>query len=149
MATAAEELIDALRAEGLRITAARRSICDVLAAAEGAHLSAADIVERARAGTGPRIDQSTVYRTLDVLEGLGYLHHVHLGHGPGVFHLTRREGHHHLYCERCGRTCDVPLDEITPVLDAIAARHGFTVRGVHFALTGLCRDCEPSQSALG
>jgi Fur family ferric uptake transcriptional regulator len=136
-----EALITALRAEGLRITEARQAICRVVATAGDQHLSATDIRKRAANLTGRQIDQSTVYRTLDVLESLGYLHHVHLGHGPGVFHLTRDAGHHHLVCENCGAAVDVPFDDIGPALEEIASRHGYSVRGAHFALTGLCRGC--------
>lgn len=136
-----EALIAALRAEGLRITEARKAICRVVAETGDQHLSAADIRQRAAKATRRQIDLSTVYRTLDVLENLGFLHHVHLGHGPGVFHLSRESGHHHLVCESCGAAVDVPLDDLGPALEEIASRHGYSVRGAHFALTGLCRDC--------
>jgi Fur family ferric uptake transcriptional regulator len=136
-----EALIKALRAEGLRITEARKAICRVVATGGDQHLSAADIRKRATSLTGRQIDLSTVYRTLDVLESLGFLHHVHLGHGPGVFHLTRDAGHHHLVCENCGAAVDVPLDDVGPALHEIASRHGYSVSGAHFALTGLCREC--------
>ena len=75
-----DELIRALQGSSLRITKARRAICEVLATSHQEHMSATDILERAREQAGVGIDQSTVYRTLDVLEELGYLHHVHLGH---------------------------------------------------------------------
>ncbi|MDH3731235.1 MAG: transcriptional repressor [Acidimicrobiia bacterium] len=137
-----EELIAALRAEGMRITESRKAICSVVASSGEDHLSASDIRSRASKVTGRSVDQSTVYRTLDVLETLGFLHHVHLGHGPGVFHLSDDVGHHHLVCENCGAAVDVPLADISPILDEVAARHGYTVRGAHFALTGLCGSCQ-------
>ena len=68
-----DDLIDALRSRSLRITRARRAICDVLATSHEEHMRAVDILKRARAKAGVGIDQSTVYRTLDVLEELGYL----------------------------------------------------------------------------
>lgn len=137
-----EELIAALRAEGMRITESRKAICEVVAATGDEHLSAADVGERACQTLGRPVDQSTVYRTLDVLETLGFLHHVHLGHGPGVYHLSEDAGHHHLVCENCGAAVDVPLTDVSPILDKVAAQHGYTVRGAHFALTGLCGDCQ-------
>lgn len=136
-----EDLVGALRREGLRITAARRAICEVLAQAHEEHLTAADIQRRANTAGSGAIDQSTVYRTLDVLEALGFLHHVHLGHGPGVIHLTEERDHHHLVCERCGRSVDVPLQDLEEVLAAVADHHGFVADSVHFALSGRCREC--------
>ncbi len=104
-------------------------------------MSAADILERARTRAGVGIDQSTVYRTLDVLEEFGYLHHVHLGHGAGIYHLSEESDHQHLVCERCGTSVDIPLEELAPVLDTVTARYGFVAEGVHFALVGTCENC--------
>lgn len=139
--TSADDLVSVLRREGLRITKARRAICTALAESHDEHLSAADIRDRASAAAGAPIDQSTVYRTLDVLEDLGFLHHVHLGHGPGVFHLSAESGHHHLVCESCGKAIDLPLNELEPLFADVTARHGFVPHGVHFALAGRCREC--------
>ncbi len=136
-----DDLIEALRREGLRITGPRRAICAVLAESHREHLSAADILERARATAQGDLDQSTVYRTLEKLEQLGFLRHVHLGHGPGVYHFADDAPHHHLVCDGCGRSVDVPLADIRPLLSEVAERHGFEAGGLHFALSGRCREC--------
>ena len=137
----ADSLIDALRGRSLRITKARRAICDVLATSHEEHMSASDILDRVRERAGVGIDQSTVYRTLDVLEELGYLHHVHLGHGAGVYHISEEVDHQHLVCERCGTSVEIPLEELAPVLATVTSRYGFVAEGVHFALVGVCGDC--------
>lgn len=141
MPETAADLVHALREEGLRITKARRAICEVLGEAPDAHLTAADIRERAQEIIGTRIDESTVYRTLDTLEERGYLHHIHPGHAPGVIHLSVVAEHHHLVCEDCGRIVDVPIDELEPLLEGVAAEHGFIIDSVHFALMGRCWEC--------
>lgn len=141
MQPAAADLIAALRSRGLRITQARRAICEVLAGSHEDHLSAADILEHARAAGPGDINQSTVYRTLDVLEELGHLHHVHMGHGPGVYHLSEESDHQHLVCEQCGRSVEVPMEELAPVLATVTTRYGFVADTVHFALVGRCEDC--------
>lgn len=137
----ADDFIDALRSAGFRITGARRAICSVLAESHEEHLSAVDIQARASSRSGIEIDQSTVYRTIDVFEELGWLHHVHLGHGPGIIHLSERTDHHHLVCETCGRSVDVHFDELTAVFDRLTETHGFAPTSVHFALVGTCNDC--------
>ncbi len=138
-----DTLIADLRSEGLRITAARRAICEALASNVGEHLDATELRERAEATSGVRIDQSTVYRTLDVLERLDVLHHVHLGHGPAIVHLTGERDHQHLVCEGCGRTVDIPPDEVSAVFGELAAAYGFAeVQGTHFALVGVCSACK-------
>jgi Fur family ferric uptake transcriptional regulator len=134
----ARDLVAALRAAGLRVTAPRRAVCEVLADGPEDHLSAADIVERA---SGAGIDPSTVYRTLDTLEELGLVHHVHLGHGAGAYHVTGSARHHHLVCERCGAVVDVPLAALRSAIDAVTRPHGFVADGAHFAIVGRCASC--------
>jgi Fur family ferric uptake transcriptional regulator len=138
MQPSAEELIAGLRGAGLRITEARRLICKTLAEAPGDHLSAGEIV--ARVG-GAGIDTSTVYRTLDVLEELGYVHHIHLGHGAGAYHVAPEASHHHLVCDRCGKTIDVPLDELRTAIAFVTEPHGFVPDDTHFAIVGRCGEC--------
>lgn len=140
MAETEAELIEALRAAGYRVTIQRRLICQVLAGAQGEHLSAADIVDRAGEPAGA-LDLSTVYRTLDVFEELGILHHVHLGHGPGIYHLSERSDHHHLLCEKCGRVVDLPLDALEASFTEIIRDYQFVPDGIHFAILGRHVDC--------
>lgn len=136
-----DDLTAALREEGFRLTPARRAICAVLAESHEEHLSAVDVRARAVDLAGIRIDQSTVYRTLDVFERLGWLHHVHLGHGPGIVHFSEETDHHHLVCEACGLLVDVPVEELDGVFGQLSERHGFAPTSMHFALIGTCKSC--------
>lgn len=136
-----DDLTAALREEGFRLTPARRAICAVLAESHEEHLSAVDVRARAVDRAGIRIDQSTVYRTLDVFERLGWLHHVHLGHGPGIVHFSEETDHHHLVCEACGLLVDVPVEELDGVFGQLSDRHGFAPTSMHFALIGTCKSC--------
>ena len=137
-----EVLVGALRQAGLRVTKPRRAVCSVLAESHADHLTATQIRERAERVARSRIDPSTIYRTIDALEQMGHLHHVHLGHGPAIVHLRTSEGHHHLVCEVCGRTVDVPMDEIVGAIEEVGNRYGFTIDSAHFALAGRCVDHE-------
>ena len=143
MAPAVDDLVDALREQGLRITPARTAVCEVLAGRPDEHLDISTVHELAEASAGRPIDPSTVYRTLDTLEETGLVGHVHLA-DRRLVHLAT-EAHHHLTCERCGKTVDVPAGELAAALGPVAARHGFTLDTLHFALVGRCDDC----SSLG
>ena len=137
----AHELIDVLRADGIRITRARTAICDVLAESHSEHLDASAIRDRVIAHGGPKVDQSTVYRTLETLEDAGVLAHSHLGHGPAVYHLAEDANHQHFVCSNCGRTVAVGADKLEEWTSQIEAHTGFIVEPSHFALTGLCAEC--------
>jgi Fur family ferric uptake transcriptional regulator len=141
MHTTAEALIDVIRARGRRVTAPRRAICEVIAADHGGHLTAAGILEAVRDRGSTSIDQSTVYRTLEVLEEAGILTHSHLGHGASVYHLSEEASHQHLVCERCGRTAAVPERDLGGFFADITARTGFVPNPRHFAVSGLCAAC--------
>ncbi len=136
---AAGALIEALRADGFRVTAPRRAICEALAAHHDDHLTASTLHAAAEHRSVARIDISTVYRTIDALEQAGLLHHVHLGHGPAVLHLSDHVQHHHLTCEVCGLTIDIGIGELEELTQSVAERHGFTIDSGHFALIGRCR----------
>jgi len=130
---------DALHARGQRWTPQRRLILDVLAAATG-HVTGTEVVERCRA-VDPEVTPSTVYRTLDVLEELGYLHHSHGAGGREEFHVLPAREHAHLQCERCGRSWEVTPDEAARLLDGLARDRGFRVHLGHLSIAGVCADC--------
>ena len=133
-------LLASLRSSGLRITKARRAVCEVLAEAHDDHLTASDLHQRVEALIGSSVDPSTIYRTIDVLESTGHLRHVHFGHGPGVVHLIDQGEHHHVVCEKCGRTVDLAVGELDDLAAMLGVR-GFTVGSAHFAIVAQCTNC--------
>jgi Fur family transcriptional regulator, ferric uptake regulator len=135
-----EELCEELRGKGARITRSLRDVLGVLASGPD-HLTAGDVLERLRE-EDPRVQVSTVYRTLERLSAWGVVEHVHLGHGALAYHL-RPEPHAHLVCESCGIVLDIPGAVLDPVADTVDKRHGFTLRTGHVALSGWCEDCRP------
>lgn len=142
----ADDLIDVLRAEDLRITEPRRLVCEVIAHHHDDHLTAAAIFDAVASEGGTAVDRATVYRTLEVLEEAGAIKHGHIGHGPTVYHLAEESNHQHLVCQSCQRTVAIEGDDLLPLLGAIESRTGFVVDVEHFALSGLCKDCAAQQT---
>ena len=142
-----DALVNTLRAEGLRITKPRRAICEVIADGHGNHLTASGILQAARERSDAKINQSTVYRTLEVLEEAGMLTHGHLGHGPSVYHLSEEAGHHHVICDSCGQTVSIAKSELVDFFSEITSRTGFIPDPTHFALSGLCPRCVPTTAS--
>lgn len=133
-----EEILDRLRGRGGRVTRPRRAIISALLVADG-HVTAeslADAVQRA----DPDIHLSTIYRTLERLTELDVVNHVHLGHGPAVYHLAD-DSHHHVVCDRCGSVVELPADVFEALGRRIERDHGFRLNAHHFALGGSCRRC--------
>lgn len=138
----AEVAIGHLRDQGERVTKARRALITALAESD-AHLNADDLADRL-AELEPGTHRATVYRTLESLERIGVVSHVHLPHGPTTYHLVD-EGHTHLHllCRSCGEIVDAPHDLLDEVVRRLEASAGFRVDPDHVALTGWCRRCRP------
>ena len=125
------------------MTTARRVVVAALLRAES-HVTADDVAAFVQS-THPEVHLSTIYRTLDALERLGVIDHVHLGHGRAVYHLSD-EAHQHLMCELCGSVIEVPEATFAELSEKLERRYGFVLRAHHFAVLGLCSDCRPAVS---
>ena len=134
-----DELLDRVRAGGGRITTARRAVLRALLEPPADHLGAEDVAARVQR-RHPDIHLSTIYRTLEALEDLGLLTHVHLGHGPSTYHLTDRP-HHHAVCRVCGRVVELAPDSFKELGRRLRSDHDFELDTQHFALAGRCRTC--------
>lgn len=129
-----EEAISAVRRGGMRLSTARRLVLEAFFAAEGP-VSAVHLARTLQ------IDESSVYRNLEVLERHGLIRHVHLGHGPGLYVLVGRHETEYLYCERCAKVTAVTPDQLDPLRQAIREQFGYEARFTHFAIVGLCEPC--------
>ena len=135
-----EEILARFTAAGGRRTASRQAIVEAVVGA-GSHLTAEQIAASVQLRF-PSVNLSTVYRTLETLEDLRVVDHVHLGHGRAVYHLTD-EAHQHLFCERCERVEEVPIAKLRPLFGMLEEEHGFELDRRHFAIVGRCRQCRP------
>ena len=134
-------ILDTLRDKGGRLTPARRTIVTALIEAN-THVTADELAATVQEQL-PDVHLSTIYRTLERLEELDVIEHVHLGHGRAVYHLAD-ERHHHLVCDECGWVTALPPELLTDVADNVQRRYGFVLDPSHFSLGGLCRDCNKS-----
>jgi Fur family transcriptional regulator, ferric uptake regulator len=133
------QAVRALRASGLRISTPRRLVIEALFDADGP-VSAARLVQTLS------LDESSVYRNLEMLEQHGLVRHLHLGHGAGLYVLAGREAAEYLYCEGCAKVTVVAPAELDQVRDQIRDRFGYTPRFTHFAIVGLCDECAAEES---
>lgn len=129
-----------LRERGLRLSAARRLVLEGLFAAEGP--VSAEEIAGGLSGRLPETDVTSVYRNLEMLQELGLVRHVHLGHGPGRYALAGGPEREFLVCERCGEVRGVEPADLDRVRAQIRRAFGFRARFSHFPITGLCPRCD-------
>jgi Fur family ferric uptake transcriptional regulator len=137
--SASTRLRDELRARGQRWTPQRRLILQVLEQTHG-HVTGSEIVEKCRA-VDPGTTPSTVYRTLDVLEEMGYVSHSHSADGREQFHVLPETEHAHLQCRSCGKTWELDADEAAAIASPIRERYGFLADVGHMTIVGRCAEC--------
>jgi Fur family ferric uptake transcriptional regulator len=144
-ASSVESAVAALRAGGLRVSAARRLVLEALFAA-GEPVTVEELAE----GLGdrvPRSDVASTYRNLETLEDLGLIHHVHLGHGPGRYVLAGAPTHEYVACEGCGAFVAVDAGALEPVRALVREAFGYEARFSHFPIVGLCGSCAAARGA--
>lgn len=135
----ANEALEALRSRGVRMTPQREAIVRAVFGARG-HVTAEvvhDTVRRRMRG----VNLTTVYRTLQLLESLGFVDHAHLGHEAATW-TPAGPGHHHLVCGTCGAVQELPASVLEPFTASVRRSTGYTLDLSHFALTGTCGDCD-------
>jgi Fe2+ or Zn2+ uptake regulation protein len=144
MAQLVHEATQALRATGGRMTAQRRLILETLETLSG-HPTAEEVYALVQE-RDPRLNASTVYRTLAWLEGAGLVSHCHLDSGPDGERSERYDPvtpveHHHFICTGCGQVTEFPAPEIEAIKAEYAAQHRATVEKAALTLYGVCAQC--------
>ena len=142
MSSSGAELKDitrTLRAQGRRVTPQRRLVLRLLQE-QGGHLSA-DELYRLACQRRPRISLSTVYRALDVFEGLELVRALHLEGEHHRYEIARDGEHHHMICLACGRVIEFECGHCAEMNRDLAERYGFDITGSRVQLLGYCTDC--------
>lgn len=134
-----DELLGRLRAQGLRVTTARRLVLRELLDAGDRHPAAEDVARGVQA-TDPEVHLSTVYRTLESLEEAGLVVRAGLGEGPTTYHLAG-DHHHHAVCDRCGAVVQVDDAAFAEVVRRLDRDHAFLATPRHLTVQGLCARC--------
>ena len=132
-----------LRADGHRISSARRLVLEALFAASGP--VSAERLASGLDGRLPGSDLAALYRNLDTLAEAGIVEHLHVPHGPGLFVLTgRAEGW--AACEACGRIDALDRRAAARLREAVRAATGFESGLAHFPVVGVCPACAEGRS---
>jgi Fur family ferric uptake transcriptional regulator len=135
-----EEMTQALRQAGYRLTQPRLAVLQVLQEDNG-YLSPTEIHELGRV-IYPSLGLVTVYRTLEMLDELGLARRVHgQGNCHGYARANSARGHY-LVCHQCGQVTEFPCEGMEGVIEAVQRRSGFTVEEHLLELVGLCPACQ-------
>jgi Fur family ferric uptake transcriptional regulator len=144
MAPSTESAIALLRDQGMRMTPQRIAIVTEIMTTPG-YVIPMQVIKQIQERV-PGVSPSTVYRTLERLEQVGVLVHVHLESGIG-YHRLAEVQHVHLTCAGCGAEREVPSSALERLERLIVDNHGFWPDFSHHAISGLCASCREKQGS--
>lgn len=132
----------ALRRAGHRASAPRRAVLELIGRQECV-LTAREIADSLRAG-GREVGVATVYRTLELLEGLRLVQRLDVGGASARYEPALPGGehhHHHLVCDECGLVTPFEDSRLERAIDDLGRRLDYSVGDHDVILRGSCPDC--------
>lgn len=137
-----------LRAAGYRLTRPRRAVLRVVAEAT-CPLTPAQVHEQAQVRY-PQTGLVTVYRTLELLAGLGLVRRIHTEEGcHGYVPVAMGEAGHHLVCTSCHQAVEFPCTGLEEMLADVERLTGFSIQEHWLELFGLCPACQAKKEGSG
>ena len=89
-----------------------------------------------------RLGQVTVYRTLEILSGLGLVRKLHADDGCSAYAAATRHHGHYVICQECHRAAEFEGCAVESAVGRVTAQTGYKVNGHWLELFGLCPECQ-------
>ncbi|MBN4049404.1 transcriptional repressor [Clostridium estertheticum] len=131
--------ISYLKDNNIKVTKSRKNILEIILASSEA--INANLIFSILTKDNIKIDLSTVYRTLDLLESKKILNKFDLGNNMYNYTLITNAHKHIIQCDLCHKemVIDCPIPQIE---EQIKAKTGITLTESHVYLKGICRECK-------
>ncbi|WP_298838652.1 Fur family transcriptional regulator [Clostridium sp.] len=132
-------VISYLKDNNIRVTKARKSILEIILFSSDA--INANLIYELLKKEDIKIDLSTVYRTLDLLESKKIVNKFDLGNNMYNYIINNNSHKHIIECDLCHKkmVIDCPIPQIE---EQIKAKTGITLTESHVYLKGICKDCK-------
>ena len=130
---------EVLREKGLKSTAQRLAVVHVLHTSRKS-LSVGEIHDRVKDMLGTT-GLATIYRTLEIFEGLGIVKRLHFPDGGHGYAFSQGEHVHHMVCVDCRGVFDFPECPVENFDYASVEKQGFRVKNHFIQLFGQCVKC--------
>ena len=130
-----------LNSAGLRNTAQRALIMDIIRHGQGqVHLDADEVYRQAKEKQ-PRLSLSTVYRTLQKLKELGLIEELHFDDAHHHYEIKSPTEHHHLLCQGCGKIIEFEYPLARMIKKNVPEAKDFEITVSEVRMTGYCVNC--------
>jgi Fe2+ or Zn2+ uptake regulation protein len=128
-----------LRKRGYRLTPQRHMILNVIQEAHE-HLNIEQITERVQQ-QNPYVSLSTIYRTLELLLGLGLIRENHFPGEPPHYEPAEGHVHYHLACRKCRATIHLPESLLGNLHEQLQEKYHFHSLTLDLVAAGYCTHC--------
>jgi len=134
-----EELVERVRAGGLRVTASRVAV--LLALWRCPHADTETVIREVRAELGA-VSPQAVYNVLAAFVEAGLVRRIEPAGSVALFELRVADNHHHVVCRGCGAVQDVDCAlGRRPCLTPSDA-HGYVLDEAEVTYWGICPACQ-------
>jgi Fur family ferric uptake transcriptional regulator len=136
---------DYLVGKGLKLTATRRDILDVVFSLHE-HFDAEQLHSELKS-LKRKISLATVYRTLPLLAEAGLIQHSLRSSSRDVYeHIFGHPRHVHWICSKCGQVQESSLDSLAGALHKEARNMKFRLDEVNIQAKGICWKCQTNEN---
>jgi Fur family ferric uptake transcriptional regulator len=135
------KLISEIKKKGHRVTKSRELICQILESSGHAHFTVDELYKKVTKKS-LEVDLATVYRTLELLEEIGLIAHLHQAHGSGIYFLRNEENTMHLICISCNKIIDISFKTYNKINSLLKDETNFRTINNNFIYSGTCENCK-------
>ncbi len=121
-----EDDSQSLHKAGLKVTAARIRVLQLLEQSPARHLSAEEVYKSLLAA-GEEVGLATVYRVLSQFEAAGLVTRHNFEEGRSVFERSSAHHHDHMVDIDSGDVVEFVNDDIEKLQQAVAEQHGYEI----------------------
>ena len=139
----ANEYKDFLQDKGFKYTKQRQVVMDVFIDHIDEHMTTEEVFHYASEKM-PEIGIATVYRSVSLLEEIGFLTALTLPDGTTRYERRLRDEkhiHHHLVCNQCHKITEVNLDLLDDLEEEIERTVHFHITDHNLKFYGICEEC--------
>ncbi len=134
------DILEAVKAQGLRLTPQRLIILSAIAEGKG-HMNVDEVYNRAKEAY-PYMDIATVYRTLHLFKRLRFVTEVGMGDRLHYELTDPHTRHQHMVCQDCGQAFNLSPSYLDEFRTRLVKEFGFEPDLDNFTVSGVCSKCQ-------
>ena len=140
------DILDKVKAQGLRLTPQRLIILSAISEGEG-HMNVDEVYRRAKQAY-PYMDIATVYRTLHLFKKLRLVTEVGMGDRLHYELTDPNARHQHMVCHTCGNAFNLSPSYLDEFRTRLVREFGFEPDLENFTVSGICSGCQANNKGV-